>query len=133
MRISGWSSDVCSSDLESVRSPCCEIRGVHPSHPLQYSSGRHLARSAGSASAPRRPPPTTTPALHHTLPLTRTTTTPSLRHGPPSPLSPPSRPITRWPIFPCSGIPAPERKKPRRHHRVEIGRASCRARVGQYG
>src|SRR3546814_5011632 len=91
MRISGWSSDVCSSDLESVRSPCCEIRGVHPSHPLQYSSGRHLARSAGSASAPRRPPPTTTPALHHTLPLTRTTTTPSLRHGPPSPLSPPSR------------------------------------------
>src|SRR3546814_7556004 len=73
MRISDWSSDVCSSDL---------------------------------------------PALHHTLPLTRTTMTPSLRHGPPSPLSPPSRPITRWPIFPCSGIPAPARKKPRRHHRV---------------
>src|SRR3546814_13116634 len=110
MRISGWSSDVCSSDLESVRSPCCEIRGVHPSHPLQYSSGRHLARSAGSASAPRRPPPTPTPALHHTLPLTRTTTTPSLRHGPPSPLSPPSRPISPWPLFPCSGIRSHERR-----------------------
>src|SRR3546814_20545745 len=96
MRISDWSSDVCSSDL---------------------------------------------PALHHTLPLTRTTTTPSLRHGPPSPLSPPSRPITRWPIFPCSGIPAPERKKTRRHHRVggasskhdrfKLGRESCRVRRGQ--
>src|SRR3546814_6123942 len=51
MRISDWSSDVCSSDLWSAAHRCCETRPLRPSFPVPptaqtfRSRGRHRRRS----------------------------------------------------------------------------------------
>src|SRR3546814_2839878 len=55
MRISDWSSDVCSSDLSSVRGPCRCRELVRLSAPRsRLGPGVHSARGEGQGSDPRQ-------------------------------------------------------------------------------
>src|SRR3546814_15262206 len=62
MRISDWSSDVCSSDLEDLEELAFERDAVdrplgarHRAHQLERRGARHLDKDAVGAGADRRP------------------------------------------------------------------------------
>src|SRR3546814_12903439 len=63
MRISDWSSDVCSSDLSTPMRPRCTCRSARPRTPSRSESWRPSAATS-TPGAPSRSPPITISAGH---------------------------------------------------------------------
>src|SRR3546814_16029604 len=111
MRISDWSSDVCSSDLR-----CCRRAGC-ASTPACMASARPFVDNPRRKTMASSPDP---------LPKPKPDTI--------EPQSPPERPVQPTPLEDPAGQPTeiPDNPGGDDIDKHEIGRASCRERVCQY-
>src|SRR3546814_10846569 len=78
MRISDWSSDVCSSDLQSAVSPLADVRVLHPCSQVNCSSlldddGRRALHEQDQLLQERQPHGRFLPVVRHAQENTRST------------------------------------------------------------
>src|SRR3546814_3132684 len=64
MRISDWSSDVCSSDLGLYHDRCALLRRLSPTWPVRLRGPAHPLKTADRSNRHSRPPATQGPYPH---------------------------------------------------------------------